>query len=132
MNVSQFIPIHIFTTYFTEINFNIIGSSHKHMVCADVNLLGTYINIIKRTQKLLKVNNEIGIEIAEANLSIIIFQNAEQTHNIRLANKTFGKIVRNKNNHDEIESRLYLKNACYCSVQNLCVCDIICHSEKRP
>jgi hypothetical protein len=99
----------------------------------DVNLLGKNINIIKKnTEALLNASKEVGLVVNEEEPKYIFMsrhQTTEQTHYIKVANKSFENVakfkyfrttVTNQNSiHEEIKRRIHLGNACYHAVRNL-------------
>jgi hypothetical protein len=99
----------------------------------DVKLRGDNIDTIKEnTETSIEGSKEVGLEVnAEKTKYMLLYrqQNAEQNHDIKVANKYFenvaqfkhlGTTVTNQNFiQEEIKRRLNSGNACYHSVQNL-------------
>jgi hypothetical protein len=97
--------------------------------------LGGNINIIqKNAEALLTDSKEIGLEVNSEKTKYMFMschQTAGQSNYIRVANKSFEKVVNFKylgptltdQNyiHEEIRSRLNSRNACYHVVQNIFV-----------
>jgi hypothetical protein len=124
----------------TKVQENQVGlklnGTHKPLVCADdVNLLRDNKNIIKEnTETLIYANMEVGLEVKaeKTNNKYILmsrYQNAEQSHNINIANRSFGNVaqfeclettVTNQSFiQEEIKRRFNSEKACYHSVQKL-------------
>jgi hypothetical protein len=91
-------------------------------------------SIRKNSEALVIASKEIGLEVnAEKTKYMVMYrdQNAGQSGNIQIGDKSFetveqfkylGTILRNQNSiHEEIKNRLISGNACYHSVQNLCL-----------
>jgi hypothetical protein len=109
-----------------------LNGTHQLLVNADnADLLGSSINTIKENiEILLEASRDIGLEINAEKMKYWHL-NSGQNQNIRIANELFenvakfkylGMILTNQNDiHDEIKSRLNLGNACYYSVQYLCL-----------
>jgi hypothetical protein len=107
-----------------------LNGTHKLLVCADdLNLLGDNIDTTKKnTESLIEVGLEINEEKIEYTL-LFCHQNAEQNHDIKIANRCFenvaefkylGTTITNRNLiQEEIKRRLNSGNACYHSVQNV-------------
>jgi hypothetical protein len=110
-----------------------LNGTHQLVVYADdVNILGGSGHAIKKnTEALVAASKENGLEVnAEKTKYMVISrnQNAGQSHNIKLDNKSFerveqfrylGTTLTNQNSiQEEIKSRLKSGNACYHSVQD--------------
>jgi hypothetical protein len=89
---------------------------------------------IKNTETLLEASRDIDLEINAEKTKYMIMSrhpNSGQNHNIRTANESFEKVAKfvylgttltNQNDiHNEIKSGLNSGNACYYSVQNVCL-----------
>jgi hypothetical protein len=100
----------------------------------DINMLDDNIKTIKENREtLLGASREVGLEINTEKTKYIIFchHNSGQKQNIRRANESFENVATFKylettltnqtDIHDEIKSRLNSGNACYHSVQNICL-----------
>jgi hypothetical protein len=101
----------------------------------DVNLLGDNIDTInKNTQTFISASKEVGREVNTEKTNYILLsrhQNAGQNHDIKVVNLCFenvaqfrhlGTTIRNQNViQEEIKRRLNSGNACYHSVQKLCL-----------
>jgi hypothetical protein len=113
-----------------------LNGTHQLLVYADdVNLLGDYINTLKKnTETLIYARKEVVLEVnAESTKYMLLFhhQNTGQNHDIKIlaANRSFenvaqlkylGMTVINQNLiQEEIKRRSNLGKACYHSVQNL-------------
>jgi hypothetical protein len=104
----------------------------------DVNLVGDNINATnKNTQTLTDISQEVGLKVNAEKTKYIFLsrhQNAEQNHDMNIANRSFENVARfkylgttitNQNLiQDESKRRLNSGNACYRSVQNFCL--LIC------
>jgi sorting nexin-29 len=110
------------------------NGTHQLLVYADdVNLLGDNTDTVKKsTEALIDAGKEVGLEVDTKKTKYMLLprhQNAEQTHDIRIANRHFenaaqfkhlGMTATNQNLiQEEIKRRLNSGNACYHSVQNL-------------
>jgi hypothetical protein len=110
-----------------------LNGTHQLLVYADdVNLLRDNIDSIKKnTETLIDSSKEVGLEVNAEKAKYMLLshhQNAEQTHDIKIANRSFenvaqlrylGMTVTNQNLiQEEIKRRLNSGNACYHSNQN--------------
>jgi hypothetical protein len=111
-----------------------LNGTHQFLVYADDgNILGGNIhNMKKNAETLVVASKEVGLEVNADKTKHMVMsrnQNAEQNHNIKIANKSFerveefkylGATLTNRNSiHEDIKGRLKSGNACYHSVQNL-------------
>jgi hypothetical protein len=110
-----------------------LNGRHQLLVYADdVNMLGGSIQVQKNTEALVVASKEIGHEVNAEKTKYTIMsrnQNAGKNDNIKIDNKSFemveefkylGATLTNRNSiHEEINTRLKSRNACYHSVQNL-------------
>ena len=101
----------------------------------DVNILGGRIHTLnENAEALLAATREIGLEVSADKTKYMVMsrhQNAGRIHSVRMDNSTFerveefkylGTTLTNQNSIPEkIKSRLRSGNACYHSVQNLCL-----------
>jgi hypothetical protein len=98
----------------------------------DVNLLDDIIDTIeKNTQSLIDASKEVGLEVNTEKTKYMVLSprlNAGQTHDIKIANRSFKNVeqfkylettVTYQNLIKEEIKRLNLGNACYHSVRNL-------------
>jgi hypothetical protein len=107
------------------------GSQQLLVYAVDVNLLGDYIDTIKKdTETLIDASKEFGLEVNTEKTKYMLLsphQNAGQNHNIKIVNRSFenvaqfryfGKRVTNQCLiQEEIKRRLTSGYACYHSVQ---------------
>jgi len=113
-----------------------LNGTHQLLAYADdVNILGRSIHTVKENaEALVAATREIGLEVSADKTKYMVRsrdQNAGQNHSVRIDNSTFerveefkylGTILTNQNSiAEEIKSRLRSGNACYHSVQNLCL-----------
>jgi hypothetical protein len=96
-------------------------------------MLGSSIHTIKKnTEALVVASKKTGLEVNAGKTKYMVIsrdQNAGQNHNIKIGNKSFGRMeqfkyfgttLTNQNSiHEEIKSRLNSGNACSHSVNNL-------------
>jgi len=82
-----------------------LNGTNQLLACdGEVNLLGENINTTKKTMYIVMLCN----------------QNAGQSNNLIIANKSFGNVAKFKYCiHDEIKNRVNFGNVCYHSAQNL-------------
>jgi hypothetical protein len=98
----------------------------------DVNIFGGSICSIKKNAHLTIASKAIGLEVNAEKTQYMVMsrnQNAGHNHNIKIDNKSFervgelkyfGTTLTNRNSiHEETESGLKSRSACYHSVQNL-------------
>jgi hypothetical protein len=107
-------------------------------------MLDDSISTIKEnTETLLEASRDVGLEINAEKTKYMIMshhRNLGQNQNIRIANESFENAAKfkylrmtltNQNDiHDEIKSRLNLRNACYYSVQTLLSSHLISKNLK--
>jgi len=108
----------------------------KFLVYADdVSILGENMNTVKKHTKVpLVASREVGLEVHTEKTKYMVMtrrQNSGQSHNILIANKSFGNVtnfkyfgttLRNQKSeiiHEEFKSRLNSENTCYRCVQSL-------------
>jgi hypothetical protein len=111
-----------------------LNGTHQLLIYADdVNLLRDNIDIKKNKETLTDASKKVGLEVnAEKTKCMLLLsrhQNAGESHNIKIGDRSFenvaqfkylGTTVTNKNFiQEEIKRRLNSGNACYHSVQNL-------------
>jgi hypothetical protein len=113
-----------------------LNVTHQFLAYADdVNLLGDNIDTIKRmTETLIDASKEVGLEINVEKTKYMLLtrqQTVGQNRDMKIGNRSFENvsqfkylrtIVTNQNLiQEEIKRRLNSDNACYHSVQNLCL-----------
>ena len=111
-----------------------LNGTYQLLVYADdVNMLGGGVHIVKeKAEALVVASKETGLEVNADKTKYMIMsrdQNAGQSHNMKIDNRSFEMVVELKNLgttltnqnsiQEEIKSRLKSGNACYHSVQNL-------------
>jgi hypothetical protein len=114
------------------VGLNLNGTHQLLAYGDDVNLLGDNIGTINKTQTLIKVSKEVGLEVNVEKTKYMLVshdQNANQIWDIKIGNRSFENIsqfrdlqmtVTNQNLiQEEIKRRLNSGNSCYHSVQNL-------------
>jgi hypothetical protein len=121
-----------------------LNGKHQLLVYADVNMLGGSIHAIKRnTEALVDTSKEIGLEVNAEKTKYMVMsgdRNGGQNYNIKLDNKSFGRVeqfkylgtaLTNRNSiQEEIKSRLKSGNACYHSVQDLVSYSLLSKNTK--
>ena len=108
-----------------------LNGTHQFLVCADDNILDGSVHTIKENAEALIVASKESGENADKTKYTVISrdQNAGQSHNIKIDNRSFemveefkflGITLTNQNSiPEEIKSRLQSGNGCYHLVQNL-------------
>jgi hypothetical protein len=110
-----------------------LNGTHQLLAYADdVNLLGDYIDTMKKNTETLIDASKVGLEINVEKTKYMLLsrhQNTRRNHDMKTANGSFenmsqfiylGTEVTNQNLiQEEIKKRLNSGNACYHSVQNL-------------
>jgi hypothetical protein len=107
----------------------ILNGTHQLLAYADdVNIVG------ENTKSLLDASKEVGLEVNPEKTTYVLVsgcQNAGQRQSIKIGNRSFESVANFKylgttltgQNciHEEIKSRLNSGNACYHSIQSLCL-----------
>jgi hypothetical protein len=80
-----------------------LNGTHQLLVYADdVNILGGSVHAIKKnTEALVDASKEIGLEVNAEKTKYMVMsrnQNAGQNHNIKLDNKSFGRVEQFRDN----------------------------------
>jgi phosphoribosylformylglycinamidine (FGAM) synthase-like amidotransferase family enzyme len=134
MQQSETVTCSITTGFQVELKLN---WTHQMLVYNDdINLLGKNIHTTqKTTQSFIDASKEVGLEVNAQETKYMLlshYQNAEQNHGIKIANrytenvaqvkKSGTNINKSKLNLEEIKSILNSSNACYHSVQILLAC----------
>jgi hypothetical protein len=131
---------HCFSTLLQSTQVNQDGlklnGTHQPLAFADdVNILGGNVHAVKKnTEALVAATKEIRLEVHAGKTKYMVMsrdQNAGQNHNIMIDNSSFerveefkylGTTLTDRNSiQEEVKSRLNSGNACYYSVQNLCL-----------
>jgi hypothetical protein len=77
-----------------------LNGTHQQLVYAnDVNLLVDSIDTVKKTQTLIDDSEEVGLEVDAEKIKYMLLschQNAEQNHNIKIANRSFENVTQLK------------------------------------
>jgi hypothetical protein len=124
--------------------FKLYGTHQLLAYADDVNILDASIRSIQiNAGDLVIASKEIGLEVNAEKTKYMVTprnQNAGQNHNIKIDNKSFGRVeefkylgatLTNRNSiHEEIKCRLKSGNACYHSVQNLLCSRLLSKNTK--
>jgi len=112
-----------------------LNGTHQLLVYPDdVTRLGVSVHTTKKNASLVVASKEIGLEVNGDMTKYIVMSrgpDAGRSHSIKIDNSSFerseefkylGITITNQNSiQEEIKSRLKSGNACYHSVQNLCL-----------
>jgi hypothetical protein len=119
-----------------------LNGTHQLVVYGDdVNILGGSVHAVKRdTEALVVASKEIGLEVNAEKTKYMVMSGDQNAGHIKIDNKSFERVEQfkylgttliNQNSiQEEIKSRLKSRNACYHSVQILCL-TVCCTNIQR-
>jgi hypothetical protein len=80
-----------------QVGLKLNGTHHLLVYVEDVNLLGNYMDTIKKnTETLIVTSKEVGLEVNVEKtkyMSLSCYQNAGQNHNIKIASRPFENVA---------------------------------------